>query len=72
MAGAAGFEPATYGFGVPRSSLKILAYFSNRSSFGSNMINGLQAEFQLKTAPTLARAHSLFEKQGHSARQYMK
>jgi hypothetical protein len=50
MAGAAGIEPATYGFGVPCSSLKRLMNSSNRSIFLHNRINGLWATSQLSQA----------------------
>ena len=41
MAGAEGFEPSTYGFGVRGVSLKWLMNFSNWGNFGINRINGL-------------------------------
>lgn len=41
MAGAEGFEPSTYGFGVRGGSLKWLMNFSNLGNFWLNRINGL-------------------------------
>jgi hypothetical protein len=46
MAGAAGIEPATYGFGVPCSVVTPSAEFSNRVRFGFGGINALRADFQ--------------------------
>ena len=58
VAGAEGFEPSTYGFGVRGVSLKWLINFSNWGNFGPNRINGLWAESQLSGATnhTLERA----------------